>query len=171
MRQTKRPGKKTDARVKTLLRMNARNDRSARYRERLTERLLDPQPRKLESTPEIERALNTPANELPVDLVLRGALRRSGTGNWLAHVRLAQMKRLARKRSKALASHRTRHASETHRARGEQSRSKVEIAARKLLKRRPETRRSELAKRISTDGSVALSEQRILSILKSLRLP
>jgi hypothetical protein len=80
----------------TIAEINARNRRRAEYRRRLVERLCG-SGGPIQITPEIERALNTPVNELPVDQVILGAFRRAGTVD-LAHpqVRLAKMRQKKR---------------------------------------------------------------------------
>jgi hypothetical protein len=81
--------------------INQRSAKRIRYRQRLAERALGAARGPIEVTPEIERELNTPVNELPVDQNLRGALRRAGasTGersDYLAHIRLAKMRKAKR---------------------------------------------------------------------------
>lgn len=59
----------------TAAEINARNRKRAQYRARLGDRLWNTSSGPIETTPELERALNTPLNDLPVDHTLRRALR------------------------------------------------------------------------------------------------
>ena len=60
---------------KTIKEINARNDKRAKYLARQMDRLLsNPDGPPIEITPEIERALNTPVSQLPIDFTVRGAI-------------------------------------------------------------------------------------------------
>lgn len=87
----------------TAAEINARNRKRAQYRSRLEDRLWNTSSGPVEITPELERALNTPLNDLPVDHTLRRALERAGgTGDYLAHVRLAKVRQRRRMRERTL---------------------------------------------------------------------
>jgi hypothetical protein len=147
----------------TVAEINARNRKRATYRARVVERLFGAGG-PIEVTPEIERALKTPVNKLPVDQVLLGALRRAGTVD-LAHpeVRLAKMRQKKRNATRLKNAARTRGASDKQRGRGERSRAAVAAEFAQLSQRDPHITRKEAAKQISP--RVHLSVPRVLKLL------
>lgn len=124
----------------------------------------------IEMTPEFERALNTPVSKLSLDQMVRGALRRAGSGDALAHLRLAKYRAKKRSAIHAANVNRTRNASSSHKKLGNKSRELVREEATKLLKGNPGITRDKLTEMIA--GKIKKpGEDRIKKLLVEMKLP